>query len=210
MLRVVLQALCVGFIVATLTATGCGGGNVAAPTTYKVWQAKDGTFSIKYPEDWKAEGGGKHGVQWAEFSKGNAKITIDCSTMTSLIGDITGSVGRATGLDGPLSEIDQEAADELAPVAAAHNFYLKKVQEDIPGYQEQAAFTIRAGIGDARKSEFTARQGIGTKLHGYRATALTTNKGVHILCHCTEANWKTLQPAFDEIILSLGYGGMPQ
>lgn len=209
MRRVLLSASGWGLLVVTLGLAGCGGGAVPAPTAYKVWQAKDSTFAIKYPEDWKAEGGGKHGVQWAEFSKGNAKITINCSTISSVTADIAGSAGRLAGVGNPLSEIDQEAADDVAPVAAAHEFYLNGVQQEIKGYKESDAVTIRSAIGDTRKSEFTARQGIGTKLHGYRATALTTNKGVHILCQCTEANWKTLQPAFDEILVSLAYGGMP-
>jgi hypothetical protein len=185
-------------------ASGCGGSTGAAPTSYKTWNATDGTFSIKYPEDWKAEGGGKHGVQWAEFTKGNAKIKVDVSTVSSLLGDIARSAGTAAGVGSPFSGIDPEVEEKMAPVAVAHNFAKEFAEDAYARYQEEEAQLVQCGLGDARKSEFTASGGLGGKLHGYRATALSTNKGVHVTCICSEKNWKTLQPAFDEILNSLG------
>jgi hypothetical protein len=67
----------------------------------------------------------------------------------------------------------------------------------------------QCGLGDGRKSEFVARSGFTTRLRGYRATTMTTNKGVHILCQCTDGNWKTLQPAFDKILESMNIGSPP-
>jgi hypothetical protein len=191
-----------------LTLAGCG-GKVPAPTSYKTWQATDGTFSIQYPEGWKAQGGGKRGIQWAEFSYGSAKIRIDVSTQSSLIGDIAGSTNTMLGLNDPLTEADPEFIEEMAPVAAAHEFYLKAFPVPLSSYKEQEPVAYRAPLGDCRKSEFTARSGAARKLRGYRATALTRDKGVHILCQCTDANWKTLQPAYDHILASIAYGGGP-
>ena len=191
-----------------LTLAGCG-GKVPPPTSYKTWQATDGTFSIQYPEGWKAQGGGKQGFQWAEFSYGSARININVSTTTSLLSDIAGSANTAIGLDEPLTDADPEMIEEMAPVAVAHAAYQKLNPVELSSYKEQEPVAFQAPLGDCRKSEFTARSGAARKLRGYRATALTRDKGVHILCQCTDANWKTLQPAYDHVLSSIAYGGGP-
>jgi hypothetical protein len=199
-----------GLAIAVLVSlAGCGGGKVPAPTSYKIWKATDGTFTIEYPEGWEAKGGGKHGVQWAEFTRGSAKIRIDLSLTSSLIGDITGSVNTALGLNEPLTDADPEMLEEMAPVAAAHQYYQERYPVELPGYKEQEPIAYHAPLGDCRKSQFTARSGVAGKLRGYRATVMTRDKGVHILCQCTDANWKTLQPAFDRILDSIAYGAGP-
>ena len=207
MKRSTISKVCVTAILSVFLA-GCG-GKVAAPTSYKTWNATDGTFAIQYPEGWTAKGGGKHGVQWAEFTSGSAKVRIDVSTQSSLIGDITGSFGSAAGLNDPFSEIPEEMAEEMAPAAAAHAFYQKAYPVELAGYKEQEPVSFQCGLGDGRKSEFVARSGIATKLRGYRATTLATNKGVHILLQSTDGNWKTLQPAFDKMLLSIAVGSPP-
>jgi hypothetical protein len=191
-----------------LSLVGCG-GKVPAPASYKTWKATDGTFVIQYPEGWEAQGGGKQGVQWAEFSYGSARIRIDVSTTSSLIGDIAGSTNTLLGLNEPLSDVDPELMEEMAPVAQAHEFYQKAYPVELSAYKEQEPVAYHAPLGDCRKSEFTARSGAARKLRGYRATAMTRDKGVHILCQCTDANWKTLQPAFDRVLASIAYGGGP-
>lgn len=199
---------CAAAIVVNLILVGCG-GNVPAPKNYSTWNATDGTFSIQYPEGWTAKGGGKQGVQWAEFSQGSAKIRIDVSTQSSLIGDIAGSIGTATGINDPFSGVSQEVAEEMAPVAAAHKFYQKSFPVELAGYKEMEPVVYQCGLGDGRKSEFVARSGFTTRLRGYRATTMTTNKGVHILCQCTDGNWKSLQPAFDKVLESMQLGSPP-
>ncbi len=201
-------ALMMATVLGAILPAGCG-GKVPAPTSYKTWQATDGTFSIQYPEGWKAQGGGKHGVQWAEFSSGSAKIRIDVSTQSSLISDISSSMNTVAGINDPFSETPEDIKEAMAPVAAAHDFYQKAFPVALSGYKEQKPIAFSTRLGDCRKSEFTARSGSARKLRGYRATGLTTNKGVHILCQCTDANWKSLQPAYDQILASLAYGGAP-
>jgi hypothetical protein len=198
----------VAAVVVSLVVAGCG-GKVPAPTSYTTWNATDGTFSIQYPEGWTAKGGGKNGVQWAEFSQGSAKIRIDVSTVSSLFADISRSIGTAAGINDPFSGVSDEVAEKLAPVAAAHASYQKNSPVDLAGYKEQEPVAYRSGLGDCRKSEFVARSGLTTRLRGYRATGLTANKGVHVLCQCTDGNWKTLQPAFDKILESMQLGSPP-
>src|SRR5262245_51457164 len=85
-------------LVASVLA-GCG-ESVQKPTAYKKWNAKDGLFAVEYPEGWKADGGGKQGIQWAEFSKGGCYITIDSNISGSAFADIAGSAAAGLGGDG--------------------------------------------------------------------------------------------------------------
>ena len=187
---------------------GCGPGAVKAPTTYKTWNAKDGSFAIQYPADWKADGGGQHGIQWAEFSKGSAKVSVKVNLTSSLVGDIAGNAGQLGGIDG--AEIDPKLQEELAPVAAAHKVSAELFVDEIPKLKEQEPVAFQSGLGDSRKSEFTAASGgVGSQVRGYRATALTSEKGVHVLARCPDAHWKTLQTAFDQMLTSLTLGTPP-
>ena len=40
----------------------------------------------------------------------------------------------------------------------------------------------------------------GGAIRGYRATALTHDKRVRIVCQCPEAEWQALKPAFDKVM----------
>lgn len=182
---------------------GCG-NKVAAPTKFSTWNAKDGSFSIQYPSDWKADGGGQHGLQWAEFSQGSAKILVKVNLSSSLVGDIAGSAGQLAGIDG--EEIDPQLQEALAPVHAAHEVSKELFVDEVAQSKEQEPVAFQSGLGDSRKSEFVASSGIGGKIRGYRATSLGHDRGVHILCRCSAGNWKTLQPAFDQILVSVGQG----
>src|SRR5262245_7715590 len=199
---------CLAGMAVALFLGGCG-GKVPAPKGYKTWNATDGTFSIQYQDDWNGDGGGRQGFQWAVFSRGSAKITIDVSTEPSLIGDIAQSFNTAAGLNQPLADVDPKVQEEAAPVAAAHAYSLQRYPVDLANYKEKEPVAFQTGFGDARKSEFTARAGLGAKLHGYRATTLTVNKAILIFCQCPDSNWQTLQPAFDKVLESIKYSSGP-
>jgi hypothetical protein len=73
------------------SALGCG-APVKVPTSYAKWEpASDANFAIDYPEGWLADGGGKHGVQWAEFKKSGCLIKCSTDQSSSLLGDISQS-----------------------------------------------------------------------------------------------------------------------
>jgi hypothetical protein len=175
---------------------GCDGG-LTTPTAFETWNAKDGTFAIEYPADWKADGGGKQGIQWAEFNKGSNVITVDTSMTTSLIGDISGA-GRVD---------TEEIPEELAPAAKTHEFMKDMaVGDKFSNYKEQDAIKIMPPVGEGRKSVFTASKGLGQKVKGYRATIPQSDKGLIIFCYGPEKNWDKLQPAFDRILDSVQRG----
>jgi len=179
---------------------GCG-GRVPAPTSYTAYNAKDGSFQCDCPDGWNCEGGGK-GHQWATFSSGGAQIDIETGVLGSALGDMYAARNAMMG--------DMVPDESMTPVAQVHEVEKKAFAEDRKDYQEQTPTTIKSGMGDVRKAEFTQSGTLGGKLHGYRATALASNVRVQIVCMCPESNWATLQPAFDRVIQSLRPGRRSQ
>jgi hypothetical protein len=186
---------------AVLLTCGCG-GRAVVPSSYETYKADDDSFKIQYPAQWKASGGGK-GYAWAKFISGNAQIKVDTSLVGSLIGDIAQSQNQAFGHDGKGAKIPGEKEVDMAPVRVAHDFEKEAFLEST-GFKEQDPVAVKTGLGSARKSEFTGSATFGGGIHGYRATALTLDKRVRVLCQCPESEWQTLKPVFDKVIESVG------
>jgi hypothetical protein len=125
------------------------------------------------------------------FTQGSAKISVDCDLVGSLF------AGPAIPLNDP---------NQVAPVARIHELGVKKMQEEMSGYEEQPAQPIQTRTGEARISEFTAPGALGKKIRGYRATALTRDRRVTVVCTCPESDWETLNPAFTKLVASLSPG----
>lgn len=185
---------------------GCGGGSVPAPTSYKTWNAKDGTFQFPYPAGWEARGGGKHGIQWANIEKGSALIRVDINLSDSVIGDIGEAV--SSGRDSALGEMGAELDEELTPVAQVHELRKDEIieKQGYKDYEELNSENYQPRLGPARRSEFTAKKGMGRKVHGYRATILAHNNGVRVICHCNESDWAHLQAAFKKALDEMEMG----
>jgi len=179
-----------------LTVVGCQ-GQAVAPKAFASYNATDGSFRCEYPDGWEAKGGGK-GHQWARFSSGNAEIHVETNVSGSIAGDIVKSKNQMMGMDAP--------PEELSPVAQVHDLEKEAFAEERNQYQEMTPQTVKTSLGKARKAEFTAAGNFGTKLHGYRATILTHQRRLRIVCECPESDWATLQPAFDRVIESFGRG----
>jgi hypothetical protein len=177
---------------------GCGSGPVAAPTSYSQYNAKDGTFACEYPDGWSADGGGKNGPLWATFTSGPAEIRVNADVAGSLMGDIAGSVGLGGGQTMPI---------DLEPVAKVHELGKETAAQKYSGYTEVGNATeLKAGLGPARRSEFTATTAFGSGQHGYRATILAKDKRVVVFCACPESDWQTLEPAFARVLESFQRG----
>jgi hypothetical protein len=177
-----------------LLLAGCS-EPVTTPTKFKTWNAKDGTFAIEYPEDWKADGGGKQGIQWAEFSKGSCVITVDTNLTASIIGDPSG--GAAS----------DDVPEELQPAAAAHKLLKDTaVGDKFSGYKEEAPIKFSSGVGDGRKSVFTGAKGLSGKVKGYRVTIPQSDKGLIIFAYGPAKHWDKLQPAYDKILEGIQRG----
>lgn len=190
-----------GLVAATMTMlslVGCSSAPVTAPTSYADFNSKGGTFACKYPEGWQADGGGKRGLEWAKFKSGPAEIRIDTGVAGSLMGDIAGSFGPKDG---------EAVLPEDEPVHVVHVAGEEAAAKEFSGYKEVGEVEVfEAVLGPARRSEFTAATAFGSGLHGYRATLLAHDKAVTVSCICPESDWKTVQPAFDELLKSLRRG----
>ncbi|HEV3164772.1 MAG TPA: hypothetical protein VGZ22_12155, partial [Isosphaeraceae bacterium] len=178
--------LSASFAVCVLFAPGCGAEKVAAPKAYKTFASKDGSFTCKYPEGWEAEGGsGRGDFAWAKFRKGPVEIKVTADFAGSLVADIAKAGQSQSGSNRP----------EDQPVAVVHERKKKGMNDDFTNYREKAPRVANTGLGEARTSEFTASGSFGTKIRGYRATALTNDKSVMIVCQCPNTDWKRLRPA---------------
>ncbi|HZN34883.1 MAG TPA: hypothetical protein VFB80_13735 [Pirellulaceae bacterium] len=195
---------CLFGLAAAILLAGCS-ESVQTPTSYKKWNAKDGLFAVEYPEGWKADGGGKQGIQWAEFKKGSCIITIDTNTSGSVVTDIAAS-GLGGGDDGV--PIDPKVAEKLAPAAAAHNWIAKDPQrfEKFKNYKEEEPTKITPPIGEGRKSLFTASAGMGQKVKGYRVTIPTNTKAIIVFAYGAEKDWSKVQGAYDKIFDGMEMG----
>jgi hypothetical protein len=184
--------------------TGCG-ETVTAPTAFKKWNAKDGTFAVEYPDGWEADGGGKMGIQWAEFKKGRCLVTIDTNVSGSLIADMANSANQGLGADG--EPIDPALAEQTAPARAAHEWIAKEPSrfEKFSNYKEEEPTKITPPIGEGRKSLFTAKAGMG-KVKGYRITIPAQNRALIIFAYAPEKDWSKLQGAYDKMFDGMTVG----
>ncbi len=178
--------------VSGVTLSGCG-GNVPAPRNFKPFLDGGGKFVCDAPEGWETASGGKPDSpnSFAKFTSGSALISVNADFGGSLFGDIA----RATGGQGP---------DAEAPVARVHPMGERHMKEDYSDYKERDAKPFQSkGLGEGRRSTFTASQTIGGKVFGYRATLLSGDRRIEVITVCPATNWQALKPAFERVINSL-------
>lgn len=172
---------------------GCG-QSVPAPSSYKEFSAKNGTFSCSAPSDWDVEGGDGTRTEYSmcTFTKGAASIRVEADLAGSLHADIAKSANARMG-----GEVE-------SPVAAVHALKISSLKDEFTNYKEREAKPFQSkGLGEGRKAIFIADGGMVGKMYGYHATLLTGDKRLTILCQCPATNWKVLRPAFDKILLSM-------
>jgi len=181
-----------------LGVAGCGGA-VPAPTAFVPYDSPDGRFSCDYPKGWEVQiGAGKPDAPYsfAKFTKGNAEIRVDADFAGSLFGDMARASGAMAG------------ADAEAPVAKVHPMGVKHMKDEYTNYEEREAKAFKSkGMNEGRRSIFIADQTLGGKTYGYRATLLTGDRRITVVCSCPATNWKALKPAFEKVIESLRMGG---
>jgi hypothetical protein len=188
-----------------ILSSGCGGGNVAAPTSFAKYNADNGDFAFEYPDGWDVSGFGKKN-HVVKITKGGATITVQSDLTGSLIGDIAGSAVTAMTGTVPGTGLDAEATEDLEPVAQVHQMAQEAMAEEFGNYSEGEPEKVTPTLGNARMSEFTAKTGFGQEIRGIRATVLARDKRVVVICTCSASNWEALKPAFKKVIESLQYG----
>ncbi len=185
--------LILGVGVGCLLAAGCGEA-VTAPKEFKDFSSKDGVFTCKYPAGWEMEGGGGTRSEYSmtKFTKGGAEIRIESDLAGSLFADMS----RAQ---------NAEYGSPETPVARVHEMKKKATSDEFSNYKEREAKSFKSNsLGEGRKAIFVADGSFGSKVYGYRATLLTNDKRLTILCQCPATDWKALRPAFDKVIASIG------
>jgi len=195
-----LRLLAGGLLVFGVVAlSGCE-GTVAAPTAFVPYDSADGRFSCDYPKGWEVEkGAGKQEAMfsYAKFRMGGAEIRVEADFAGSLFGDMAKAGGAIGG-------------DAEPPAARVHvnPIRMKQMKEEFSNYQEREAKGFQSkGMGEGRRSMFTADQTFGGKIFGYRATMLTGDRRITVVATCPAGNWQTLKPAFEKVISSLRQGG---
>jgi hypothetical protein len=99
---------------------------------------------------------------------------------------------------------DPNEEDETqTPVAKLHEFRKESVAEEYNGYEELSVTTVQSGMGDARRSEFTASHGFRSKLRGYRVTYISPRAQMNVMCECPEEDWEKAKPIFEKVIASV-------
>jgi hypothetical protein len=181
---------------AAMAMSGCSEPAVV-PTSYKTYNHQDGSFKIDYPAGWEMTSGGKGQLAHARFNSGDAFISVKTSLAGPLKGDIAQSMGVMAG--------GTEGKEERPPVATVHESEKKAFEED-ESVQEKAPVAINTGLGDARKSEYTGSKSLGGDIHGYRATTLSRDLEIRVICECSEEQWNALKPVFDKVIESVSLG----
>jgi hypothetical protein len=179
---------------------GCE-GTVPAPTEFVPYHSADGKFSCDYPKGWEVEkGAGRQDAMfsYAKFRAGGAEISVEADFAGSLFGDMA-KAGNGASLSGDASPAARVHANPIT---------IKKLEEEFSNYKEREGknFTSK-GLGEGRRSMFTADQTFGGKLFGYRATLLSGDRRITVKCTCPSSNWSTLKPAFEKVISSLRIGG---
>ena len=185
-------ALAASMIAGLFLLPGCG-GQVPAPTEYVTCLDKGGQFACDAPKGWEVDAGGKPDSpnSFAKFTRGNAEIKVVADFAGSLFGDMNKGPGAMLG------------GDAEPPVARVHPMGVRQMKEDFPGYEERDPKPVQSGMGEGRRSTFIANGSIGGKVYGYRATYLSGDRRITVVCSCPATNWKALKPAFEKVIVSL-------
>ena len=183
---------------------------VSAPKSFSAFKAKDGSFSCMAPDGWNKASGEMMGIAGrARFRKGEAEVDITSDLAGSLMADIAKATGAGMpDLSGVPGASGLATAAKKPPVDMLHEAGKEAIEDEMSGYEEQAAKPFQSQLGEARFSEFTAdgRMFAG-KVHGYRATILGNDRSFTVICQCGEPDWPGLKPAFEKVILSLTAGG---
>jgi hypothetical protein len=192
---------------------GCTPEPVKAPTSFSDFTSPDKTFAGKGPDGWKKDEAGVQGGMQSSvvFVQGTAQMSVTADFQGSLMADIskanTSTVDNVTGM---LPEgMQAQIAKNVPPVEKLHYAGKDSLENRYTNYTEKPMQILPSTLGEGRISEFTAEKADGLahyKIHGYRATILSGDRRVIVVCRCAESDWSTLSPAFGKFMQSLVAG----
>jgi hypothetical protein len=198
--RVFLFSRCKRIILLTalagmLSAAGGCGGPAVVPQSFSTYKDPSQFFSIQYPDEWDGNTGSSSNskIGWAKYTSGDAEIFVSVRPVADLIASIA-----QTGIN-PLVNLVFEPSKAASKV----HWLEKPGPEKESGIKEQQALPVDTNAGKGYWSEYTTTDSDSPE-HGYRATVVIGENRVQICCHCPEAEWQALKPAFDKVIASVG------
>ncbi len=160
------------------------------------------------PEGWESTaGGGVSGVPLYVRIYDGDSISIDIreSEGSSAKGKMKKAI--ASG-----QEVHQIGGPEIgrvgdAPaVASTHEYHHGVVMKNFSSYKEGPGRAIEtAGFGEGRISDFTGKESfLSGTIKGCRASVVHREHQYNIVCKCSPAQFKDVEPVFEKIIASLG------
>jgi len=190
-------------------------GPAVVPSTYTTFTSADNTFTCETPNGWNTyatgeASGDKHSTKLngVYMQSGDAAIEVTFSTVSGLVGSqlLFGKDPTPEAMGG--SRAAGVAWMQKRAVAKQFKGYSEKLMPDCPSGMGAMIPGKDPGkdlefVPDARLYEFTASGnwlGFGGKIHGYRATMAGSNLIAAAECHCSEAEWEKLKPAFLHVI----------
>ncbi|WP_435010330.1 hypothetical protein P12x_001584 [Tundrisphaera lichenicola] len=172
--------------------SGCS-GDVPTPKAFVGVLDPGGQFGCEVPKGWQVDKGGKADSpnSFVKCTQGNVEVKIVADFAGSLFGDMARASGNGLG------------EDAEPPVARVHPMGERQMKEEFSSYEERDPKPVQAKLGEGRRSTFIASGPIGGKIYGYRATYLSGDRRISVVCNCPATNWKALKPAFEHVINSL-------
>jgi|GEM_PF-4216218 hypothetical protein len=160
------------------------------------------------PEGWESTaGGGVSGVPiYVRISDGDS-ISIDIRESEG--SSAKGKMKKAIASGQEVHQIGGPSIGRVgdAPaVASTHEYHRGVVMKNFSSYKEGPGRAIEtAGFGEGRISDFTGKESIfSSTVKGCRASVVHREHQYSIVCKCSPAQFKDVEPVFEKIIASLG------
>lgn len=176
-----------------------------APLKFVSFRPNNFPLACEYPDGWKEDhGGGQAGAQaWMRFTDG----TIIIEARESISGGAMGQAGIAIA-----DNVTKPGEKPLiAPVESLHLAQKGRFAENYEDYQETPPVKLpKAGYGDNRISDFTAKEGLlKSSVRGCRATLLTTIHQFTVTCKGPPSSFETMKPTYYKVVTSITGGTSP-
>jgi len=189
----------VGGVWYVVTTSSSAAKAPAEPQQYVAYQSEDGGFGADAPEGWETKGAGGTGglPPWARFKDGTASISIKANLAGTVMSDMFGATQDGGGIG--------EIPEDQTPIAKLHEFQRERIALNFSdgSYEEQPGNNIKIPYGEVRISEFTASEGFGSSVRGYRMTMSSVKWQFNVVAKCPKRKWEQYQPIFDHVLRSI-------
>lgn len=183
------------------------------PKKFSAYVAPDKSFACQLPakeEGWKrVEQVSPGTLATLRTEKGRAKISILSDLAGSLMADIARSGdSQMEGISGMMPG-NMQPSGPRPPVEKLHLHHIEVMQNKWDDYDESEMKAVQTPLGDCRVSEWSGKKAnsAGAELtRGLRATILSGERRISVLCYCPDKEFKVLVKSFSQVIRSMKPG----